>query len=93
LELRREPKAMEDTDRKLGVVEALVAVRDQCPSGAVRRVAERALDDIKTRREGAVREQAFNVLSAIQGWRSQRATQVHASLTAFLEDADSASKD
>lgn len=83
---------MDDADRKLGVVEAIVAVRDQCPSGAVRRVAERALDDIKTKRAGAMKEQAFNVLSAIQGWRSNRASQVHVALKAFLEEGSSRSE-
>ena len=78
---------MDDANRKLGVVEAISVVRDQCPSGAVRRVAERALDDIKTKREGALREQAFNVVSAIAGWRSNRATQVHTALTAFLDES------
>jgi hypothetical protein len=80
---------MDNSDRKLGVVEAIIAVRDQCPSGAVRRVAERALDDIKTKREGALREQAFNVLSAIKGWRSNRATEVHVALKSFLEPGSS----
>ncbi len=77
---------MEESERKLGVVEAIVAVRDQCPSGAVRTCAERALDEIKLGRPGVLREQAFNVLSAIQGWRSDRAKQVHASLRAFLAE-------
>jgi len=76
---------MSDKERKLGVVEAISVVRDQCPSGAVRRVAEQALEDIKSRRSGALREQAFNVLSAIKGWRSDRATLVHVSLKEFLE--------
>ncbi len=79
---------MEDSERKLGVVEAIVAVRDQCPSGAVRTCAERALDEIKLGRPGVLRIQAFNVLSAIQGWRSDRAKQVHASLQAFLEEGE-----
>lgn len=78
---------MGDPDRKLGVVEAIVAVRDQCPSGAVRRVAERALDEIKIRRAGVLQEQAFNVLSAIQGWRGDRASEVHAALRAFLDES------
>ena len=77
---------MEESERKLGVVEAIVAVRDQCPSGAVRTCAERALDEIKLGRPGVLREQAFNVLSAIQGWRSDRAKLVHASLRAFLAE-------
>jgi hypothetical protein len=33
---------------------------------------------------GALREQAYFVLTAIQGWRGERASQVHRSLTAFV---------
>ena len=43
---------VEDRPRSLGVVEALVATRDQCPNGAVRRCAEQALEAIKTRLRG-----------------------------------------
>ena len=72
-----------DYERDLGVVEAFVAVRDQCPSGAVRRVAERAIESGKDR--AALKEHAYFVLTAIQGWRGERASQVHRSLRAFLD--------
>jgi len=81
---------VEDRPRSLGVVEALVATRDQCPNGAVRRCAEQALEAIKTRRPGILREQAFFVLTMMRGWRGDRATQVRDSLEAFLaEDSPS----
>ncbi|MGH0036766.1 MAG: hypothetical protein ACQGVK_17210 [Myxococcota bacterium] len=75
-------------ERALGVVEALTVVTNQCPNGAVRAVAQSALDAIKREGAGALREQALNVLVAIQGWRSPRARQVHASLTEFLEPSE-----
>jgi len=71
--------------RRLGVVEAIVAARDQCPSGRVRSVAERALEAVKTRQPGVLREQAWFVLTAIAGWRGDRAEQVQESLRAFIE--------
>jgi len=75
-----------DRTRTLGVVEAIVAARDQCPSGRVRIVTESALDAIRTRRPGVLREQAYFVLTAIRGWRGERAQQVQESLRAFLAD-------
>jgi len=72
--------------RRLGVVEALVAARDQCPNGTVRSCAEAALEAVKTRHEGILREQAWFVLSATQGWRGERAAQVRESLRDFLEE-------
>jgi len=77
----------EDTDRNrtLGVVEAIVAARDQCPSGRVRVVAESALEAIRTRRPGVLREQAYLVSTAISGWRGERAVQVQESLRTFLK--------
>jgi hypothetical protein len=71
------------------VIECFVAVRDQCPSGAVRRVAEQALARVE--REGArvLAEEAFLVLSAAGGWRGERAEQVKRSLRAFLEHGGS----
>ena len=33
-------------------------------------------------------EQVYYVLTAIQGWRGERASQVHASLTAFYENTN-----
>jgi hypothetical protein len=77
-----------DYDRMLGVIEAITAVRDQCPNAAVRGVAERALDAIKARNPGVLREQAFIVLSAMMGWRGDRARQVHRSLSHFLETSE-----
>jgi hypothetical protein len=74
-------------ERNLGVVEAFLAVRDQCPSGAVRRVALDAIEAVKHGGPGTLREQTYFVLTAIQGWRGERATQVHRSLQAFLDSS------
>jgi hypothetical protein len=71
--------------RRLGVVEALVAVRDQCPSAPARALAAQALDAVRAKRAGALREQAYLVFAATQGWRGERADQVRASLKEFLE--------
>ncbi len=75
----------DEHERDLGVVEAFMAVRDQCPSGAVRAMAERAIESARGGKAGVLREQAFYVLTAIQGWRGERATQVNRSLRAFLD--------
>lgn len=72
-------------DRTLGVVEAFTVVCEQCPSGAVRGVAERALEAAKQGGRGVLEEQAYFVLTAIQGWRGERASQVHRSLSDFLK--------
>jgi len=71
--------------RRLGVVEAFTVVTRSCPSGAVRSVAENALEAVK--REGAktLPEQAFLVLTACRGWQGDRATQVKESLRGFLD--------
>ena len=74
----------DDYERTLGVVEAITVVTRQCPSGAVRGAAERALTGIQAGGAEAMREQAYIVLTAIQGWRGGRARQVHAALEAFL---------
>ena len=79
----------DDYSRTLGVIEAITVVTRQCPSGAVRGCAARALESIKAGGADALREQAYLVLTAIQGWRGNRATQVHASLGAFLETSRS----
>jgi len=82
------PAAMSDPyERNLGVLEAITTVRDQCPSGAVRASAERALEAIKTGGPDALREQAYFVHVAIMGWRGERASQVSRSLKAFLDSA------
>ncbi len=76
-------------ERELGLVEAIVAARDQCPNAAVRAVALQALEALKTRESGALHQQAYFLLSAMQGWRGNRASQVHAALKRFLEAGDS----
>ena len=73
------------------MIESFTRVRDQCPSGAVRKVAERALEAAKTREPGVLQQQAYFVLSAIQGWRGERSRQVHRSLRAFLDAGDAES--
>ena len=70
-------------------------MRDQCPMGPVRRIASLALEAARVARTqgassgsddgGVLREQAFLVLTAIQGWRGERSRQVHRSLQAFLD--------
>ncbi|MCP4039362.1 MAG: hypothetical protein GY944_22820 [bacterium] len=77
-----------DYERQLGVVECLVAITRECPSGPVRAAASQALETIKQADGSVMREQVYYVLSALQGWRGQRASQVHASLTAFYQDPD-----
>lgn len=70
--------------RRLGVIEAFSAVISSCPSGSVRAVTESALETIKRDGADAMPMQAYLVLSAMQGWRGDKATQVRESLEAFL---------
>ncbi len=79
-----------DYARQLGVVECFFAINNECPSGPVRATAAQALEAIKGRQPGVMREQVYYVLSAIQGWRGERARQVHDSLTAFYESTSPA---
>jgi hypothetical protein len=81
-EKNRRPR---DYDRELGVVECFRVVTEQCPSGAVRAVADGALEAAKQGGGDVLREQAYFVLTAIRGWRGERAAQVHRSLSAFLD--------
>ncbi len=81
--------AEKDYARRLGVVESLVAITNQCPSGPVRSVAAQALEAIKVNEPGVMREQVYFVLTALQGWRGERARQIHDSLTAFMENQSS----
>ena len=74
-----------DFERTLGVVEAMAAARDQCPSGRARAVAEGALEACKGAEPRVLREQAWLVMNALQGWRGERADQVRRSLASFLE--------
>ena len=77
-----------DYERTLGVVEAITAARDQCPSGAARNATERALEAIKTGGAEVMREQAWFVCASLQGWRGERADQVRRSLNIFLEQSE-----
>ena len=81
-----------DYTRQLGVVESLVAITNQCPSGPVRTVAAQALEAIKSNEPGVMREQVYFVLTALQGWRGERARQIHDSLTAFMESQSPSAK-
>ena len=74
-----------DYERTLGVVEAIAAARDQCPSGRARVLAENALEVSKGAPSNVLREQAWLVMNALQGWRGERADQVRRSLAAFLQ--------
>lgn len=76
-------------DRDLGVVEAITFVTRSCPSGVVISVANQALEAIKTDGADVIKQQAYFVLTAIQGWRGDRARQVHRSLTKYLEESSS----
>ena len=73
--------------RILGVVEAIVAVRDQCPHAHVRQHARQALEAVQAGGANALGEQAFLVLATLAGWRGERADQVKRSLERFLESA------
>jgi hypothetical protein len=81
------PRRERDYDRTLGVIECFTVIDEQCPSGAVRAVAQRALEAVRKGDAGVLREQAWYVLTAIQGWRGERAAQVHRSLSAFIESS------
>ena len=77
-----------DYDRDLGVIEAITAVTRSCPSGVVVSVAEQALEAIKQGGSDAIPQQAYFVLTSMQGWRGDRARQVHRSLTKYLEERE-----
>ena len=74
-------------DRNLGVIEAITYVTRSCPSGVVVSAAERALDAIKEGGPDVLQQQAYFVLTALQGWRGERARQVHRSLTQYLAES------
>jgi hypothetical protein len=78
-----------DFQRDLGVIEAITIVTRSCPSGVVVASAERALEAIKEGGSEVIKQQAYFVLMALQGWRGDRARQVHRSLSKYLEEAPS----
>ncbi len=71
-------------ERPLGVIEAIMAVRDQCPRAVARENAARALEAVKAGGADAMREQVGLVLTTIAGWRGERALAVHRALHGFL---------
>ena len=81
-----------DYDRDLGVIEAITVVTRSCPNGGVTSAAERALEAIKAGGPDTLKEQAYFVLTVIQGWRGERARQVHRSLSRYL-DQDARNKE
>jgi len=74
-----------DFERDLGVIEAIMIVTRSCPNGGVVRAAEQALEAIKSGGPEVLKQQAYFILTAIKGWRGDRATQVHRSLSRYLE--------
>ncbi len=76
--------ANQDYTRQLGVVEALTSASRQCPNASVRIAASQALESLGEAHSGGLRDQVFFVLTAMRGWRGDRARQVHDSLSAFL---------
>lgn len=70
--------------RKLGIIEAITAVRDQCPHAHVREHARQALEAVRVGGAEAFAEQAFLVLATLAGWRGERADQVKRSLEEFI---------
>jgi hypothetical protein len=76
----------DDAPRRLGVIEAFTAVINSCPSGAVRSVAEQALDAVTRDGADALPQQAFFVLSAVRGWQGDKASRVKDTLEAFLAE-------
>lgn len=75
----------DDDARTLGVVECFTSVVRQCPKGPARALAESALATLERDGAAALAEQAYLVLTAIQGWQGERASQVKRSLQAFLD--------
>ena len=74
----------EGSERQLGVIEAFVAVQNQCPHARVREHASQALEAVQKGGHELLKEQAFLVLATLAGWRGARADQVKRSLEQFL---------
>ena len=79
------PRLTEPEDRTLGVIEAIHAVRDQCPHAAVRENARAALETIQAGGAEELGKQAFFVLSTLAGWRGERADEVKHALQTFID--------
>ena len=76
--------AEKDYTRTLGVIECFHAVTNECPKGPARAMAEAALATVEKEGAEALPNQAFLVLTALRGWRGERADQVQRSLQSFL---------
>ena len=85
--------AEKDYTRTLGVIECFRAVTNECPKGPARVMAEAALASVERDGASVLPNQAYLVLTALRGWRGERAQQVHRSLQAFIEGAAEASGD
>lgn len=79
---------MTSRERELGVIEAIVSARDQCPNASVRAVAARALESVSGGGAAALRREAFHVLAATTGWRGEQAERVRRALRTFTESPD-----
>ena len=88
-----EDKNKVDYDRDLGVIEAITFVTRSCPSGVVVTAAKGALTAIQAGGADVLKQQAYFVLTAIQGWRGDRARQVHRSLRNYLAEAGDPKQD
>jgi hypothetical protein len=74
----------DEPTRPLGVVEAFTVARDQCPSGAVQRVARQALEAAQQQGASALPLQAFYLLTAVRGWQGAQATRVKQALERYM---------
>jgi len=79
-----------EAERPLGVTEAFTVVRDQCPSGAVQKVARQALDAVAREGADALPLQAFYLLTAVRGWQGPQSMRVKQTLEAFLAERERA---
>ena len=77
-----------DEKRPLGIVEAFTVTRDQCPSGAVQRVARQGLETIQGEGAGAMPLQAFYLRTAVRGWQGPQAERVKQALGAYLAEQE-----
>lgn len=78
----------EGSERPLGIVEAFTVTRDQCPSGAVQRVARQGLEAVERDGADALPLQAFYLLTAVRGWQGPQAKRVKRALEAYLAEQE-----
>lgn len=73
-------------ERPLGVSEAFIVTRDQCPNGAVQNVARQGLEAVARDGAAALPLQAFYLLTAVRGWQGAQASRVKQALEAYLAE-------